>query len=145
MPTLPPPLPPVCDLRVDADDAAARVEQRAAGVAGVDRGVGLQDVADREAVLQRRDLALQRREMTPVVSVRSRPNGLPIATVGSPTCDVLGRAELERVQVEAVGIDEQQREVGRRVARRRPSRVAIFVVGERDASRAWRRRRRGRW
>ena len=25
-------------------------------------------------------------ETTPVVSVRSRPNGLPIATVGSPTC-----------------------------------------------------------
>ena len=38
------------DLRVDADHAALRVEQRAAGVAGVDRGVGLHRAGDREAV-----------------------------------------------------------------------------------------------
>ena len=47
------------DLRVDADHLAGGVEQRAAGVAGVDRGVGLDDVVDREAV-GRGDLALQR-------------------------------------------------------------------------------------
>ena len=33
------------DLRVDADHLAGRVDQRAAGVAGVDRGVGLDHVA----------------------------------------------------------------------------------------------------
>ena len=38
------------DLRVDADDAAGLVEQRAARVAGVDRRVGLDDLVDREAV-----------------------------------------------------------------------------------------------
>ena len=32
------------DLRVDPDHAAGAVEQRAAGVAGVDRGVGLDHV-----------------------------------------------------------------------------------------------------
>ena len=38
------------DLRVDADDAAGVVEQRAAGVAGVDRRVGLDRLVDLEAV-----------------------------------------------------------------------------------------------
>ena len=61
MPTLP--LEPTAgaglDLRVDADDLAGGVEQRAAGVAGVERGVGLDHVADREAV-GRLDLALER-------------------------------------------------------------------------------------
>ena len=32
--------------RVDADHFAARVDQRAAGVAGIERGVGLNDVVD---------------------------------------------------------------------------------------------------
>ena len=34
------------DGRVDADDVAGRVEQRPAGVAGVDRGVGLDEVVE---------------------------------------------------------------------------------------------------
>src|SRR3954454_14431422 len=38
------------DLRVDADHAAVAVQQRAAGVAGVDRRVGLDGVGDRKAV-----------------------------------------------------------------------------------------------
>ena len=37
------------DRGVDADDLAARVEQRAAGVAGIERRVGLQDVVDQPA------------------------------------------------------------------------------------------------
>ena len=49
----------VLDLRVDADDLAARVEQRAARVAGIDRGVGLDHVVDREAV-RSGDEALER-------------------------------------------------------------------------------------
>ena len=48
IPSLPPPW--LCDLRVHADDFAARVQQRTAGVAGVDRGVGLDHVRDRRAV-----------------------------------------------------------------------------------------------
>ena len=47
------------DLRVDADDLAGRVDERAAGVAGVDRRVGLQHVVDLEAV-GRLDRALDR-------------------------------------------------------------------------------------
>ena len=45
------------DLRVDPDHASAGVEQRPAGVSGVDRGVGLDDVVDREPV-RGLDLAL---------------------------------------------------------------------------------------
>src|SRR5215208_406110 len=47
------------DLGVDADDAALRVQQRAAGVAGVDRGVGLDRTGDREPV-RRLDRAVER-------------------------------------------------------------------------------------
>src|SRR3954453_15677198 len=49
------------DLRVDADDLAAGVDEGAAGVARVDRRVGLDHVVDREAV-RRLDLALERRD-----------------------------------------------------------------------------------
>ena len=49
------------DLRVDADHLAGAVDQRPAGVAGVDRRVGLDHVADREAV-GGLDLALERRD-----------------------------------------------------------------------------------
>ena len=38
-------------------------------------------------------------DTTPVVSVRSRPNGLPIAIVGSPTCDVARVAERQRLEL----------------------------------------------
>jgi hypothetical protein len=71
------------DLGVDADDVSAVVEERAAGVARVDRRVGLDDLVDREAVGSL-DLA-PRPETMPSVAVRSRPNGLPMAIAVSPT------------------------------------------------------------
>ena len=71
------------DLRVDADHAAGGVEQRAARVAGVERRVGLDDVLDREAA-RRGDAPLQRRHDAGGERALE-PNGLPIATVGSPT------------------------------------------------------------
>ena len=49
------------DLLVDADHLALGVEQRPAGVAGVDRGVGLDRVVDRE-LGQRLDRAVGRRD-----------------------------------------------------------------------------------
>ena len=48
------------DLRVDADHLAAEVQQRAAGVAVVDRGVGLDRAGDR-VVVRRRDRAVDAR------------------------------------------------------------------------------------
>ena len=50
-------------------------------------------------------------DTTPVVSERGSPNGLPIAAVGSPTCDGVGVAERERHEVQAARVDLQQREV----------------------------------
>ena len=40
-------------------------------------------------------------EMTPVVSVRSRPKGLPIAYAGSPTCTVLESPSASGLRLEA--------------------------------------------
>ena len=72
------------DLRVDADHAPARVEERPAGVAAVDRGIGLDRVRDAEAGVSEsieRPIA----ETTPTESEVCLPNGLPIAATGSPT------------------------------------------------------------
>src|SRR4051794_26372115 len=97
------------DLRVDADDLAGRVEQRAARVAGVDRRVGLDDVVDLEAV-GRLDLALQRGDHAggqgPVEAERVADGDRRVADLHG-----LGRAEAQRVQVQAVGVDLQQRDV----------------------------------
>ena len=61
----------------------ADVEQRPAGVAGIDRGVGLDHVRDRAAVAGRK--APLSAQMTPVVSVWSSPKGLPMAKTDCPT------------------------------------------------------------
>ena len=51
-------------------------------------------------------------ETIPTESDCSSPNGLPIAATGAPTWTLVGVAELDRVQVEAVGVDLDQRDVG---------------------------------
>ena len=78
-----PTLPPAADDRgVDADQLAAQVDQRAAGVAGVDRRVGLDELL----VARRRRRAERPTALTmPEVTVWPTPNGLPIATTKSPT------------------------------------------------------------
>ena len=53
-------------------------------------------------------------ETTPTESDCCSPNGLPIAATGSPTSTSC-RAELERMQVEALGVDLEQGDVGERV------------------------------
>ncbi len=68
---------------VDADDLAVHVEQRAAGVAPVDGGVGLDEVVVRSLV----DVAAAGATM-PAVTEPPRPNGLPIASTQSPTRDL---------------------------------------------------------
>ena len=90
--------------RVDADELAAGVDQRAAAVAGVDRGGGL-DRVGHDRVRRRLGLgvgvglrAVARRSLSasvvtgrlsaltmPVVTVPARPSGLPTAMTGSPT------------------------------------------------------------
>ena len=117
------------DLRVDPDDAAARVEQRTARVARVERGVGLDHVVDPEparrgeAALERRHHAGGERLLEPErVADRDRR----VADL-----QARGAAELERVEVEPVGLDPQQRQVGVRILADGERRDGV-VVGERD-------------
>ena len=86
------------DRGVDADDSPVDVEQRAAGVAGVDRGVGLDEVGERAALLFD-GTERPRAETTPVVTVCSRPNGLPMAMTVSPIIRSRGRADRRGGQV----------------------------------------------
>ena len=90
------------DLLVDADHAAVGVEQRAARVARVDRGVGLDRALDLEVGQRRRSSGRWPRRRRPRATAPA-PNGLPIAATGSPTWTSSSVAELQRVQVEAVG------------------------------------------
>jgi hypothetical protein len=76
------------DLGVDTDDLASGVEQRASRVALVDRRVGLDDVVDRELVGSG-ELPLQRAD-DPGSRSAVEPEGLPIATTGSPTSTLSG-------------------------------------------------------
>ena len=102
------------DLRVHPDHAAFEVEQRAAGVAVVQRGVGLDRAVDREAV--RAPGCRGPAPLTmPAVTVPSSPNGLPIATTGSPS----RRSRPSRARAAAGRrhlFELQERHVGRRVA-----------------------------
>ena len=71
------------DGRVDADDLAAEVQQRPAGVAGVDGRVGLDHAPLRDAIVGQRE-SRPMPLMTPTLTVCERPNGLPIAITQSP-------------------------------------------------------------
>ena len=132
MPTLPVAAAAGLDLRVDADHAAGGVDQRPAGVARVDRRVGLDDVLDREAV-GRRDLPLQRGDdagrQRAVQAERVADRDRRVADL-----DVLGRAQRQRLEVQALGVDLQQREVGRRV-RADDLGLDRLLVGELDRDR----------
>src|SRR4051794_19237225 len=117
------------DLRVDADDAAGRVEQRTAGVAGVDRRVGLDDAVDLEAVRRldralggRHDARRERALETERVADRDRR----IADL-----DAARAAEGQRPQLALRRRDLQHREVGRLVAAEDAG-VDDVLVGELD-------------
>ena len=96
-----PSLPPErgVDLLVDADHLAVGVEQRAAGVAGVDRRVGLDRAVDLE-LGQRLDRAVGRRDDPDrerlLLAEGAADRGDRLADL-----DLVGVAELERLQVEA--------------------------------------------
>ena len=92
-PTLPLSRPTGLDLCVHPDHLAACVDQRAAGVAVVDRRVRLDHVVD--LVVVRRRISRWIALTIPAVTVRLRPNGLPIATTESPTWT---RSELPSVR-----------------------------------------------
>src|SRR3954469_9166975 len=101
------------DLRVDPQHAPLGVEQRPARVAPVDRRVGLDRVVDREAG-QRVDRAVERRDDPDrerlLLAERAADRG-----DGGADRQGAGRAERQRPQRQAGGVDPQQRDVGERV------------------------------
>ena len=115
------------DLRGDADHPGGRVDQRPAGVAVIDRGVGLDRVFDRQRV-RRGDLALHRGDETArqragvAERVADRVDGVADA-------DRVRVAELERRQRARVRLDLQHGRVGRRVA---PDNRARQLVAARE-------------
>src|SRR4051794_6881462 len=117
------------DLGVDADHAAGRVEQRAAGVTGVDRRVGLDDAVDLEAV-RRLDRALRGRHD----ARRERPlepEGVADRDRRVADLDAGRRAERQRRQLAGPRRDAQHREVARFVAAQDPG-VDDALVRELD-------------
>ena len=132
------------DLGVDPDHAAVAVEQRAARVAGVDRRVGLDHVADREAV-GGLELALEGAHD----AGRDRAvEAERVADRDHRVADLdLGRVAERRAASgrPSSAFDLQQRDVGARVACPRTLGVDGLVVAEADLDLARRPRRRGRW
>ena len=70
-------------------------------------------------------------ETMPCVTVCPTPNGLPIASTTSPTCSVVGIAELDRRETLAAVLDAQHREIGARVLQHDLG-LEFALVGERD-------------
>ena len=133
------------DLRVDADDAALGVEQRAAGVAGVDRGVGLDHAGDREAV-GRLDVAVERGDDAAgdgaLEAERAADGDRRLAGV-----EVAGVGERERLDaaLDLALVDVEQREVGGGIGADDLGVDRLAVLGEADGDLGRRPRRRGRW
>ena len=121
------------DLRVDADHAALRVEQGAAGVALVQRGVGLDDVVDRVRVRSLDD-ALERAD-DPGGDRALEAEGVADRDDRVADADGVRVAEHERRQGARVRVDLQHRDIGGRVDADDPRPLAL-VVREADVDRA---------
>ena len=110
------------DHGVDADDPPGRVDQRAAGVAVVDRRVGLDRrvVAGRSAAVADLQRPVQRADDA-VGDVFGRSSGAPMASTGIADRDRVRVAERDRRQA---GLrDLEYRDVRLRASRRRASPV----------------------
>ena len=99
------------DLRVDPDQLPLQIDQRAAGVALIDRRVRLDEVlvASRSPDPVVRPFAL----MMPDVTVCPRPSGLPTARTTSPTRELIGIGQRQRPQ--SLRVDLDHREIARRI------------------------------
>ncbi len=128
------------DHRIDADQVAVEPDQRAAGIARIDRGIGLDEVLEAVAADAR---AAERAHDARRSPCAASPNGLPIAITKSPTCSFEESARrisagsfasltLEHRDVRAlVGADDFGLE--------------LDVVDQRDRDLARVLARRGRW
>ena len=101
------------DAFVDADDVAGGVDQGAAGVTGIDRGVGLDGVQDGGAAL-RTEVAVDGRD-DPRSERELESQGVADRYDGLADLDRVGVAHRQRIELEAGGIDGDHRHVGLRV------------------------------
>ena len=102
------------DRRVDPDDAAAAVRERAARVAGVQRRVGLDDVVhDPARRPERTGSERPSAETTPAVTEPAKPCGFPMATTSWPTRSV--SASPRTAGDELVRLGAEHGEIGERV------------------------------
>ena len=99
---------------VHADDLTCHIDERTAGVAGIDGGICLDELLELAlgdavgaGLINRRFLA----EMIPAVTVLERANGLPMARTQSPTCApselpslTVGRGSLASILMTAMSV-----------------------------------------
>ena len=98
--------------RVDADDLATHIHQRATGVARIDGRVRLDEFAWCPAVFGEgigRFSAL----MMPRVTVKRKPSGLPNASTVWPGCSLVESPKRHIRQIASVNLDD--RKIGKRV------------------------------
>ena len=100
------------DRRVDADEPAVHVDQRAARIAGVDGRIGLDEGLESVTPTWVRASA----ETMPDVTVWPTPKGLPMARTRSPTARRLGIGERQRRERLLDALELQDREIGALVA-----------------------------
>ena len=113
IPTLPSDWPPdsICELiPITRPSASSSGPPELPGLIGASVWIALEIVNPFGALIWRWTA-----ETIPAVAVRSRPNGLPIATTGSPTLTPGRGAELERLQLVGAGVDLEHGDVGGRV------------------------------
>ena len=132
------------DRGVHPDHLSGEVDQRAAGVAGVDRGVGLHGV-DVGRVVDPVSLVVtgRFRALTmPEVTVELSPSGEPNATTWSPTRSTCADAQARRRQVRPVLHVEHGEVVGRAATDDRRGVLVAVLVDDLDRAVVARRRRR---
>ena len=115
------------DRGVDADQPPAEIDQRAAGIAGIDGGVGL----DEELIVGDADLGARHRRDDAVG--HGLADGERIADGEHEVADLqrVGIGEFERREALALRLDAQHREVGARILEHDLG-LELALVGERD-------------
>ena len=107
--------PPVCDTdrRIDPDQPPVDIDQRAAGIAGIDRGVGL----DEEAVVRNAGLGARQGRDDALGHGLADAEGIADRQSEVADLDGVGIAQLQHRKGRVLGgLDPQDREIAARVA-----------------------------
>ena len=115
------------DRGVDADQAAGEIDQRAAGIAGIDRGVGL----DEELVVGDPDLGARQRRDDAVGHGLADAERIADGEHDVADLQLVGIAEARPREALAAVLEAQHGEIGARVLQHDLG-VELALVGERD-------------